>query len=194
MELYLTLAQQLRVNIWLLENSRKWREGWWDSFEFLWQDKIHYRQPTRLPARIYMDLLLNWIKSEINDEMLFPVEDCTLNGHLYNQIAVPFPANYCERVQTIFRRMFRVYAHIYHRYERIGWNHIALSILFLIHSHNNILVASDCESSFRFSLHHYLHFVNQYNLVSPSDLRPLATLVNELAPQLSSMYCLLKEI
>ena len=42
----------------------------------------------------------------------------------------------------------------------------------------------NCESSFRFSLTHYLFFVNQFNLVGAGDLRPLCTLVNELCPNL----------
>ena len=45
------------------------------SFEFLWIDKQHYRRPTHLPAKIYIDYLLNWIISLLEDERLFPVEE-----------------------------------------------------------------------------------------------------------------------
>ena len=55
----------------------------------------------------------------------------------------------------------------------------------LIGSHYNILKSLDFESNFRFSVRHYLHFVNQYDLITASDLRPLAALLNELDPQLS---------
>lgn len=39
-------------------------------------------------------------------------------------------------------------------------------------------------NQFQFSLTHFLFFVNQFHLVSPSDLRPLKDLVNKLAPNL----------
>ena len=106
------------------------------NFEFLWIDKQHYRRPTHLPAKIYIDYLLNWIISLLEDERLFPVEE-----------GDPFPPDYEEKTHDIFRRMFRVYAHI--------WC-----------NHKDVIVQCDCENSFRFSLNHYIHFVNQFNLVS----------------------------
>lgn len=45
------------------------------SFEFLWIDKQRYRRPTRLPARIYIDYLLNWLVTQFDDETLFPVAE-----------------------------------------------------------------------------------------------------------------------
>lgn len=45
------------------------------SFEFLWVDKQRYRRPTRLPARIYIDYLLNWLVTQFDDETLFPVAE-----------------------------------------------------------------------------------------------------------------------
>lgn len=53
-----------------------------------------------------------------------------------------------------------------------------------MYSHKEVIQQLDCESSFRFSLTHYLFFVNQFDLVSPGDLRPLCDLVNELCPSL----------
>ena len=46
------------------------------SFEFLWVDKRHYLRPTRLPAREYIDTLFDWLKEQLEDETLFPVEEC----------------------------------------------------------------------------------------------------------------------
>lgn len=50
---------------------------------------------------------------------------CESSSHLYNMISTiltdggtfvgaPFPANFRDVVKTIFKRLFRVYAHIYH--------------------------------------------------------------------------------
>ena len=45
-----------------------------------------------------------------------------------------------------------------------------------------------CENNFRFSLNHYLHFVDQFQLVPAKEIRPLCSLVNELEPKLASMF------
>merc|ERR1712032_864779 len=51
----------------------------------------------------YVDRLFTWIEDQLNDERIFPT---TLEAH--------FPANFKQRVSRIFRRLFRVYAHIYY--------------------------------------------------------------------------------
>lgn len=42
------------------------------SFEYLWADKYKYKTPTRVPAKTYIDYLLNWIEKLLDDERLFP--------------------------------------------------------------------------------------------------------------------------
>lgn len=44
-------------------------------YEYLWQDNAKYKKPTRLPAKYYMELLMEWIEARINDENIFP--SCT---------------------------------------------------------------------------------------------------------------------
>lgn len=44
-------------------------------FEYLWLDKEHYRAPTRFPAKIYIDYLLNWLLSQLDDPKIFPVDE-----------------------------------------------------------------------------------------------------------------------
>lgn len=41
-------------------------------YEYRWQDGDQYKRPTKLPALIYMNLLMNWIESLINNEDIFP--------------------------------------------------------------------------------------------------------------------------
>ncbi|KAK0191038.1 Mob1/phocein [Armillaria mellea] len=59
------------------------------SYEYLWEDGIKYKRPTKLTAPEYT-------------RRYFP-----------NKIGVPFPKNFRDTVRTIVRRLFRVYAHIY---------------------------------------------------------------------------------
>ena len=87
----------------------------------------------------------------------------------------PFPRDYFEKVRHIFRRLFRVYAHVYYR---------CLFLSFFSDSHMTLINRLGLTNQFQFSLTHFLFFVNQFQLVSPSDLRPLKDLVNKLAPNL----------
>ena len=43
------------------------------KFEYLWQDGVKYKKPVHLPAPQYIALLMDWVKTQINDEALFPV-------------------------------------------------------------------------------------------------------------------------
>ena len=43
--------------------------------EYLWKDNANYKKPTRVPAPVYIDLLLNWVSDQISDPALFPVEE-----------------------------------------------------------------------------------------------------------------------
>lgn len=44
-------------------------------FEYLWLDQEHYRRPTRFPAKIYIDYLLNWLVSQLDNPNIFPVDE-----------------------------------------------------------------------------------------------------------------------
>jgi len=46
---------------------------------------------------------MDWIETQLDDETLFP-----------QRLGAPFPQNFKDVVKTIFKRLFRVYAHIYH--------------------------------------------------------------------------------
>ena len=56
-----------------------------------------------MSAPEYVDLLMSWVEQQLNDETLFPL-----------QLGTPFPKNFQSVVKNIFKRLFRVYAHIYH--------------------------------------------------------------------------------
>lgn len=70
--------------------------------------------------------------------------------------------------------MFRVYAHIYFRYHSF----------YIITSHLDIIRQQSLYDQFKFSLCHFLFFVDQFKLVSYTDLLPLRELITQLAPNL----------
>lgn len=73
------------------------------KFEYLWADGQNVRTPLKVPAPEYIDLLMTWVEAQFNNESIFPC-----------QIGVAFPKTFNQIIKTIFKRVFRVYAHIYH--------------------------------------------------------------------------------
>ncbi|EUC53889.1 DNA polymerase, partial [Rhizoctonia solani AG-3 Rhs1AP] len=112
-------------------------------YEYLWEDGVTYKKPTKLSAPDYVDALMNWVQSLLDDEKVFP-----------NKIGVPFPRNFQATVKTIVRRLFRVYAHLYsHHFEQIS----ALGI----------------EAHLNTSYRHFFLFINEFDLVDKKELVPL---------------------
>jgi MOB kinase activator 1 len=77
--------------------------------EFAWQDEksSKYKEPTKISAVQYMEELLYWTNSQLQDESFCP----TTPG-------APFPADFKVGIEKMFRRFFRVYGHIYHTHYR----------------------------------------------------------------------------
>jgi len=47
----------------------------WDygcRYEYLWEDGIKYKRPTKLAAPEYVDALMNWAQNILDDEAVFP--------------------------------------------------------------------------------------------------------------------------
>jgi MOB kinase activator 1 len=74
--------------------------------EYKWTDDDQSK-PVRLPARVYIDKLMSWVESQITNERIFPLEE-----------AATFPPNFSQVIGKIFRRLFRIYAHLYHEHKR----------------------------------------------------------------------------
>ena len=41
-------------------------------FEYLWQDSENYKRPTKMPAPTYIEHLMSWVQSNIDNEAVFP--------------------------------------------------------------------------------------------------------------------------
>jgi Mob1/phocein family len=41
-------------------------------FEYLWQDSENFKRPTKMPAPEYIEHLMTWVQSNIDDEKIFP--------------------------------------------------------------------------------------------------------------------------
>jgi MOB kinase activator 1 len=41
-------------------------------YEYLWEDGVKFKRPTKLPAPEYVDALMNWAQNLLDDENVFP--------------------------------------------------------------------------------------------------------------------------
>lgn len=74
---------------------------------------------------------------------------------------VPFPPNFMQCAKTILKRLFRVYAHIYHEH----FSHVV-----------DLMEQAHLNTSFK----HFIFFVQEFNLIDKRELAPLQELIETL--------------
>jgi len=118
------------------------------KFEYLWADGREYKTPCKVAAPKYVELLFAWVQQQLDDEKIFPIAP-----------GVPFPPDFRERVQAIFKRLFRVYAHTFYcHYERV----------------RELEFEPHLNSCFK----HFMYFVLEFDLVRTEELKPLQALMD----------------
>jgi MOB kinase activator 1 len=120
------------------------------QYEYLWADGVKVKKPIKVSAPEYVDLLMSWVETQLNDEHIFPL-----------QLGTPFPKNFQAIVRVIFKRLFRVYAHIYH-------------------SHFQKIVSLGAEAHLNTCFKHFIYFVHEFKLIDPKELQPLKDLIDSL--------------
>ncbi|KAI9718249.1 MAG: Maintenance of ploidy protein mob1 [Candelaria pacifica] len=120
-------------------------------FEYLWQDSENFKRPTKMPAPEYIEHLMAWVQSNIDDEKVFP-----------SKIGAPFPKNFQSVLRQLFKRLYRVYAHIYcHHYP--------------------VIIQLGLEPHLNTSFKHYILFIDEHGLASGRDFwGPLGDLVESM--------------
>ncbi|KAI6778780.1 lariat debranching enzyme [Emericellopsis cladophorae] len=122
-----------------------------DEFEYLWQDSQDYKRPTKMPAPAYIEQLMSWVQANIDNEQVLP-----------SKIGVPFPKSFPTLVRQIFKRMYRIYAHIYcHHYP--------------------VIRELGLEPHLNTSFKQYVLFIDEHSLASGRDYwGPLGDLVDSM--------------
>lgn len=120
------------------------------KYEYHWADGLTVKKPIKCSAPKYIDFLMTWVQDQLDDETLFP-----------SKIGVPFPKNFQAHAKTILKRLFRVYAHIYHQ-------------------HFNEVVRLGEEPHLNTSFKYFIYFVQEFELIDPRELAPLQDLINSL--------------
>jgi len=119
------------------------------KYEYLWADGQNIKTPLKVSASEYIDFLMTWVESQLNNETLFPT-----------QIGIPFSKNFLATIKVIFKRLFRVYAHIYH-------------------THFQHIMSLGMEYHLNTCFKHFIFFIDRFKLVDQKELAPLAELIQQ---------------
>eukprot|EP00002_Diphylleia_rotans_P000011 TRINITY_DN10004_c0_g1_i1.p1 TRINITY_DN10004_c0_g1~~TRINITY_DN10004_c0_g1_i1.p1 ORF type:complete len:216 (+),score=45.56 TRINITY_DN10004_c0_g1_i1:88-735(+) len=120
------------------------------KYEYYWSDGVTITTPIKVSAPEYVDYLLTWVQGTIDDEEVFP-----------SQPGVEFPAHFESIVKTIFRRMFRIYAHIYT-------------------VHFEKFVESKQEATLNSGFKHFYYFLEEFELIDRKELAPVQPVIDAL--------------
>ncbi|XP_052115437.1 MOB kinase activator-like 1A isoform X2 [Arachis duranensis] len=120
------------------------------KYEYRWADGVTIKKPIEVSAPKYVEYLMDWIESQLDDETIFP-----------QKLGAPFPPNFKKVVKTIFKRLFRVYAHIYH-------------------SHFQKIVSLKEEAHLNTCFKHFVLFTWEFRLIDKAELAPLQDLVDSI--------------
>ncbi|KAL6547717.1 MOB kinase activator 1A [Orobanche hederae] len=122
------------------------------KYEYRWADGVQIKKPIEVSAPKYVEYLMDWIETQLDDESIFP-----------QKLGAPFPSNFREVVKTIFKRLFRVYAHIYH-------------------SHFQKIVSLKEEAHLNTCFKHFILFTCEFTLIDKKELAPLQELIESIVP------------
>ena len=117
------------------------------KYEYLWADGLNVTTPLKVSAKQYIEYLMTWVENQLTNETLFPCKPGS-----------PFPGDFKKIIKLIFKRLFRVYAHIYH-------------------SHFSHVMFLEAEPHLNTSFKHFIYFIDEFKLVSEKELAPLAELI-----------------
>ncbi|KAI3641098.1 hypothetical protein MIR68_000877 [Amoeboaphelidium protococcarum] len=120
------------------------------KYEYLLWPDAKNPKPQNASAPQYVSKLMEWIEQQLDNEKVFVSDG-------------PFPADFeTNHVRTIFKRLFRVYAHIYH-------NHTAKI--------EEIGETAHLNTCFK----HFLMFCQEFNLVDDQEQKPLVHIIEQLS-------------
>lgn len=95
---------------------------------------------------------------------------CFDNSYIWTSVVgVPFPRNFITIAKTILKRLFRVYAHIYH-------------------AHFDDVITLQEEAHLNTSFKHFIYFVHEFNLIEKRELSPMQELIDRMMKWLGEDY------
>ena len=121
------------------------------QYEYLWADGVRVKTPIKLSAPDYVNELFDWVEEQLDDPSIFP-----------RGLGGAFPRDFLIIVKTILKRLFRVYAHMYH-------------------SHFRQIMALELEPHLNTCFRHFILFVQEFDLVDEKESAPMKELIDRIA-------------
>jgi len=121
--------------------------------DYLWKDDGKYKKPTKLPAPKYNEILLLWVEERLNNQAVIPDDGVT------------FSPDFLEHIKNIFRRLIRMYGHIYV-------------------AHTDDMRGIGANAHLNTCFKHIIYFILEFKLVSKDDLEPYRGLIEKFARDL----------
>mmetsp|Transcript_20100 Transcript_20100/g.31522 ORF Transcript_20100/g.31522 Transcript_20100/m.31522 type:complete len:258 (-) Transcript_20100:142-915(-) len=116
-------------------------------YAWLWADGEKCKEPQKMSAPKYCECLLIWVDKQLSDESFLPVNPGS-----------PFPPSFKKGLRVIYKRLFRIYAHIYY-------------------SHFKAMMDDEADAHLNHSFKHFVYFVMEFDLMQKEDLEPMKDLV-----------------
>jgi len=122
------------------------------KYEYFWMNG-DTKKRMKVSAPDYVLLLMTWIQGMLDDDSIFPYYgDST------------YPESFQTTAKQIFKRLFRVYAHIYY-------------------SHFHKIISLGEEAHLNTSFMRFYHLITELSLVDKKELGPLQELINHLTKE-----------
>jgi MOB kinase activator 1 len=117
-------------------------EGFPPGFEYRWQVSPK-DPPVRCSSPDYVDFVLYWVEDHLENEQIFPISE-----------DIPFPSDFMSYIKDIYKRLFRIFAIVYHShfpiYEKLG-------------------AVAHLNTCFK----HFMYFCFEFDLVPENELKAL---------------------
>eukprot|EP00761_Pharyngomonas_kirbyi_P009226 gb/GECH01009241.1/.p1 GENE.gb/GECH01009241.1/~~gb/GECH01009241.1/.p1 ORF type:complete len:217 (+),score=62.34 gb/GECH01009241.1/:1-651(+) len=127
------------------------------SAEYLWHSGKFMSRKKTIPAIEYIDNVFEWGENIIQDRKIFPPE-----GESY-------PKSFKPNIKTLFKRLFRVFAHIFcHHLEKFR--------------------SEGAEPHLNTVFSHFMLFVFEFQLVEKKELECLSITIETLLEDLGRKY------
>jgi MOB kinase activator 1 len=138
------------------EDAPKYKEpgtGFPPGFEYRWQGKD--KKLIKVSGPEYVDYVMSWIEDQLDNSAIFP--------ELESQ---PFPADFLDYIKEIFKKMFRIFAIIYH-------------------AHFETVEKMEAAAHLNTCFKHFMYFVFEFKLVDDKEQLALKGPVARLAKEWS---------
>jgi len=117
---------------------------------YLWRDGVKYKKAVEVSAPAYVEKLLEWVKDQLQNKAIFPTSD-----------GATYPVKYDDKVKDIWKRLFRLYAHMY----RLHFSQIQTEGL---STHVNVCFK------------YFILFGLEFKLVETKDMGPMKSYMNKI--------------